>query len=158
MFVVKNILVPTDFSDFSAEAFKYASTFAVIYDAHLHVLHVAHAENVPTNGQSHGINELKNFIQKNLPHQKKVIEAIAYGQPHKEIVRYAHDEGIDLVVIATHGRTGLTHFMMGSVAEKVVRFSPVPVMTVKPPALASMTGNASNEIPELQNNENIRSK
>jgi len=54
------------------------------------------------------------------------------GVAEKEILRFAEEERIDLVVMATHGWTGLRHMLMGSVAEKVVRYSPIPVLTVKP--------------------------
>ena len=54
------------------------------------------------------------------------------GSPKAEIVRYARAENIDLIVISTHGRTGLAHMLIGSVAETVVRTSPCPVLTVRP--------------------------
>ena len=88
--------------------------------------------------------------------QTKVIEAVRYGQPYKEIVNYACCEDIDLIVIASHGRTGLSHMMMGSVAERVVRFSPIPVLTIKPPKLSHTLGSKSvlqQEIPEDKLNE-----
>jgi nucleotide-binding universal stress UspA family protein len=57
----------------------------------------------------------------------------AVGEPAAEIVAHARDNAIDLVVVGTHGRTGLTHAIMGSVAERVVRKAPCPVLTVRPP-------------------------
>ena len=142
-------MLPTDFSDCSAAAFEHASTFAVMYNAHLHILHVAKAPtSMSFDSDGSGMNhvqlsqrlayedEVRKFVEKMAPHQTKVIEAVRFGQPHREIVDYARNEDIDLIVIATHGRTGLTHMMMGSVAEKIVRFSPVPVLTVKPPKIA----------------------
>ena len=148
MYVVRNILVPTDFSDYSAAAIEHASTFAVMYNAHLHVLHVV--KDSPTPAKQHTISgienippythiptedDLRKFVERWLIRQSKVIQAIRFGQPYKEIVKYAHDEDIDLIVIATHGRTGLPHMLTGSVAEKIVRFSPIPVLTVKPAKL-----------------------
>ncbi|MCM2333557.1 MAG: universal stress protein, partial [Anaeromyxobacteraceae bacterium] len=59
--------------------------------------------------------------------------ATAVGEPAYEIISYAKEKGIDLVVVGTHGRTGLTHALMGSVAERVVRKAPCPVLTVRPP-------------------------
>lgn len=151
MYIVKNILVPTDFSDCSAAAIEHASTFAVMYDARLHVLHVmkdlpshttprtiSGAENIPPYRHIPTEDDLGEFVERWLTRQQKVVQAVKYGQPHKEIVKYAHDENIDLIVMATHGRTGLTHLLMGSVAEKIVRFSTIPVLTVKPPKLIDM--------------------
>jgi universal stress protein A len=61
-----------------------------------------------------------------------VIQAVVEGSPKVEIIRYASKQNIDLIVLATHGRTGLPHLMMGSVAESVVRTAPCPVLTVRP--------------------------
>jgi universal stress protein A len=120
-----------------------------MYNAHLHVLHVVKehplvslesnhsgAKNIHTSNRSTPEEEVRKFVEKILPYQTKVIEAVKYGQPYKEIVNYACCEDIDLIVIASHGRTGLSHMMMGSVAERVVRFSPIPVLTIKPPKLS----------------------
>lgn len=151
MYVVKNILVPTDFSDHSAVAVEHASTFAVLYNASMHVLHVlkdppslpmrhtiSGAENIPPYRHVPTEDDLAKFVERWLTRQPKVIQVVKFGQPYKEIVRYAHDEDIDLIVMATHGRTGLPHLLMGSVAEKIVRFSTIPVLTVKPPKLIGM--------------------
>ena len=127
-----------------------------MYNAHLHVLHVAkeHAlvsldsndsgvENVQNSNRPTPEDEVRKFVEKILPYQTKVIEAVRYGQPYKEIVNYACSEDIDLIVIATHGRTGVSHMVMGSVAERVVRFSPVPVLTIKPPKLSRTIASKS---------------
>jgi nucleotide-binding universal stress UspA family protein len=123
----------------------------MMYNARLHVLHVvkdlpqihrsrtvAGAENIPPYRQAPIEEEMGKFVERWLPSQPRVIQATRCGQAYKEIVKYANDEDIDLIVIATHGRTGLTHLFMGSVAEKVVRFSTIPVFTVKPPKLITM--------------------
>ncbi len=117
-----------------------------MYNAYLHVLHVVRDHPlVSVNLGEEGIEDavrtspesaLENLVRRMLPHQTKVIEAVRYGQVYKEIVTYARSEDIDLIVIATHGRTGLDHIVMGSVAEKVVRMSPVPVLTIKPPRIS----------------------
>jgi universal stress protein A len=57
---------------------------------------------------------------------------VVEGSPKAEIVRYARKQDIDLIVLATHGRTGLSHVLMGSVAESIVRTAPCPVLTVRP--------------------------
>ncbi len=63
---------------------------------------------------------------------RKVVRALVEGSPKVEIVRYARHLDLDLIVLATHGRSGLTHVIMGSVAESVVRTAPCPVLTVRP--------------------------
>jgi universal stress protein A len=63
---------------------------------------------------------------------RKVIQAVLEGSPIVEIVRYARKQDIDLIVLSTHGRSGLDHVIMGSVAENVVRTAPCPVLTVRP--------------------------
>ena len=148
MYNLRNILLPTDFSAYSAFALEHALTFSIMYGARLHLLHVAKdpevleikvhpviTENLPAGHGDRTIDELHQFVQQWLPSQTKVIEAVKIGQPHREIVKYAEEEEIDLIVIATHGRTGLPHLMTGSVAEKVVRYSTKPVLTVKPPRM-----------------------
>jgi nucleotide-binding universal stress UspA family protein len=76
------------------------------------------------------LKNLEVFIAKNLP-GVPVKKAFVEGRPFLEIDRYARDNTIDLMVIATHGRTGLTHAIFGSVAEKVIRKAPCPVLVVK---------------------------
>jgi nucleotide-binding universal stress UspA family protein len=140
-----------------------------MYNAHLHVLHVAKehplvsldsndfgVENIQNSYRPNPEDEVRKFVEKILPYRAKVIEAVKYGQPYKEIVNYACREDIDLIVIATHGRTGLSHMVMGSVAERVVRFSPVPVLTIKPPKLSHTIASKSvlqQEISEEKLNE-----
>jgi universal stress protein A len=153
IYIIRNILLPTDFSACSAAAFEHASTFAVMYNAHLHVLHVVKEQplapaqpilsgvrNIQNSNRTNAEDEVRKFVEKMLPYQSKVIEAVRVGQAYKEIVNYARCEDIDLIVIATHGRTGFTHMVMGSVAERVVRFSPVPVLTIKPQKLSHALG------------------
>ena len=64
---------------------------------------------------------------------KTIVRVVRQGSPFLEIIRYAKEKGIDLIVIGTHGRTGLAHVFMGSVAEKVVRKAPCPVLSVRHP-------------------------
>ena len=68
----------------------------------------------------------------NVPAQTRLTAVVRRGMPAEEIKRFAQEEGIDLIVMASHGRTGLRHMVMGSVAERVVRLCSVPVLTVKP--------------------------
>jgi universal stress protein A len=63
---------------------------------------------------------------------RTVIQAVVDGSPKAEIIKYARKQNIDLIVLSTHGRTGLPHMIIGSVAESVVRTAPCPVLTVRP--------------------------
>ena len=76
--------------------------------------------------------EMRKFVYWKMKNNTNLEQVILHGEPHREIVKYAQENEIDLVVIATHGRTGLAHMLMGSVAERIVRLSPVPVLAVKP--------------------------
>jgi nucleotide-binding universal stress UspA family protein len=142
------ILVPTDFSKYSENAVKYAAAFAEKFGAELHILHVVQdmAVFIPeavlvTPMMTPPIDQFKAAAQAAL---EKVIKdlnlsglkvqtEIAQGVPFAEIIRTARDKDVDLIVMGTHGRTGLVHMLLGSVAEKVVRKAPCPVLTVRHP-------------------------
>ncbi len=147
MIQLKRILIPTDFSEFGQHAIAYGCELAQRFDAELHVLHVVQDAFplVPEAGMltvSHVeyINQLiesSGQMLEQLPDSEKsasqnVVRAVEVGTPFVEIVRYAREQEIDLIVLGTHGRTGLVHMLMGSVAEKVVRKAPCPVLTVRP--------------------------
>jgi nucleotide-binding universal stress UspA family protein len=146
MVFLKKILVTTDLSEFSLAAFDYASTASLLFNADIYLLHVI--EGGP-GGRSrmHGDRErqsqalinkeealkaLQDFVRSSISSELNVTTVVRSGSPPDEIIRFAKEEGIDMIVIATHGRTGLKHIMMGSVAEKIVRRSSVPVLSVKP--------------------------
>ena len=145
MYIVRNILVSTDFSDFSTAAIEYASSLALLYGARIHLVHVIEpgpvvgVHNVELNTsmlmnelETSAEEEMRKFVYWKLKNNTNLEQVILQGEPHREIVRYAQEHEIDLIVIASHGRTGLAHMLMGSVAEKIVRLSPVPVLAVKP--------------------------
>lgn len=145
MYIVRNILVSTDFSDFSAVAVEYAASFALLYGAKIHLVHViepASVVGVPNLDLSTAAvsreledgaqEEMRKFVYWKMKNNTNLEQVVLHGDPHHEIVRYAQENEIDLIVIATHGRTGLAHMLLGSVAEKIVRLSPVPVLAVKP--------------------------
>ena len=123
---VHEVLFATDFSPSSEVAGTVASSFARALGARLHVLHVVQpprvAKEVP------GMAALATRLGKSFP----VVTAVVAGEPAREIVGYAAREGIDLVVVGTHGRTGVTRVLLGSVAEKVSRTAGCPVLTVPP--------------------------
>jgi nucleotide-binding universal stress UspA family protein len=147
MIELKRILIPTDFSEFSQEAIRYGCELAKKFSAELHFIHVAQDAfplapeagmlSVP-HGEymAHLIATSERMLQ-NVPdpaiYQGPVAaRVIEVGVPFLEIIRYAREHDIDLIVLATHGRTGIVHMLMGSVAEKVVRKAPCPVLTIHP--------------------------
>lgn len=142
------ILVPTDFSECSTEALEYAMSLAKPLQADLILTHVI--EPFPytavngiafINFEERLIPEaralLDKFSQRPLEEKLSVETHLTSGIPSREIITLAEREGADLIVMGTHGRTGINHLMAGSVAEKVVRLSPCPVLTVHPRAAAS---------------------
>jgi len=148
MYNLKNILVTTDLSELSAAALEHTVAIASLTGATVHVMYVI--ESVPRYSvpaaeeesekllQDRGAmatKEMQEYLSGHDMKYKPLEVVIRRGHPYQEIVRYAREVPIDLIVIATHGRTGLAHIVMGSIAEKVVRYSPIPVLTVKPRAL-----------------------
>ena len=149
MIALKNILVATDFSEASDAALTYGRTLARTFGVTLHVLHVT--ENVYL--QAFGLetytpsvsdiqHEVDEAARKRLdelvldsdnsgPATRKVLRTAS--SPARTITDYAGEERIDLIVMGTHGRGGVAHLLMGSVAERVVRTAPCPVLTVRHP-------------------------
>lgn len=142
------ILVPVDFSDSSAEALKYARMLAEKLGSQLDVLH---AYDVPTfipphvvvmmgevdaplteHAERHATEQLDEFLARHgIPKDAAVGRKILMGPPAMTVLEAAEDGQYDLVVMGTHGRTGLPRLVMGSTAEKVVRGCPCPVLTVR---------------------------
>ncbi len=143
---IKRILLPTDFSSYSATATNYACELATRFDAELHLLHTLEVHLASTPGFGMGLalpqyvhesraaaeKALTNVLDPQWAAGQKVVRAVVEGSPKVEIVRYARTHEIDLIVLATHGRSGLAHVIIGSVAESVVRTAPCPVLTVRP--------------------------
>ncbi|HWP81731.1 MAG TPA: universal stress protein [Bacteroidota bacterium] len=138
---VKRILIPTDMSAYSLEALRYGQEISSLFDAEIIVLYVVEGktktpkenpEKTPDHEELKTRKHLVHFlIDHNAVLQNLRLE-IRHGSPATEIVRASKDFQCDLIVLSTHGRTGLGHILLGSVAEKVVRYSGVPVLTVKP--------------------------
>ena len=144
---IKRILHATDFSDSSAYALGYAVAFAREFGARLHLLHVI--EDVPlalyfdtlqTPPAGDVLGELKRQAEKELDRILRescagldVERLICKGVPFREIVRTARELEVDVIVLGTHGRTGINHMLFGSVAERVVRMAPCPVLSVRHP-------------------------
>lgn len=147
MFSWKRILFPTDFSRSCQSAQSYACGLAGQFGAELHLLHVLETQ-FPTVQMSefHMLTPaldsdlvqasaelaLEGIPGPDCAYQNRVIRVTRRGSPFVEIVRYARLREIDLIVIGTHGRTGLTHVLLGSVAENVVRKAHCAVLTVRP--------------------------
>jgi universal stress protein A len=141
----KKIVVTTDFSDLSFAALEYAAAVHDLLDVQVYLLYVGEKQRpkkIPAKQQKKELSkpiseatilqQLTAVTDKLLSDCGTVKKVIRHGDPSKEIVQYAQDEKMDLIIISTHGRTGLSHVLLGSVAERVVRHSLVPVLTVKP--------------------------
>lgn len=148
MELIKKILVPIDFSDYSKNALKYAVQFAKQFNAKISLIYVVEPIIYPADfsmGQvaipstdidlhSRAEDELKN-LAKNMIEASIVGETIIKtGKPFVEIIETAKEKDADLIIIATHGHTGVEHLLFGSTAEKVVRKAPCPVLTLREPA------------------------
>ena len=148
MIKIEKILFPTDFSEHSKHAFSYAMSFAKEYGARLYMLHIvedvqylanAYMFDVPimpsfADMEQSRLKEMQEFIDREAADSSISIETmIKHGRPFIEIIQTARDENIDLIVIATHGRSGLEHVFFGSTAEKVVRKAPCPVLSIRKP-------------------------
>ncbi|MDP6924417.1 MAG: universal stress protein [Candidatus Scalindua sp.] len=143
MISLNEILCPIDHSDCSKEALKYAVTFAMKNEAKLLLLHVINIRsfNEALDGMSaqipneETIEQLRVKLLECIPEEIRDdmdVEAIVtQGIPFAEIISTAKEKEIDMIVIGSHGRTGISHMMLGSVSEKVVRKAPCPVLTVR---------------------------
>jgi nucleotide-binding universal stress UspA family protein len=135
---VKNILVPTDFSGTSEAALHYAAEMALTLGARLYLVHVPgrtgeHFEANFPHGQfeTAARKGLASFLTTEAIDRLRPEYAVRVGAPAEEIVRYADLCDADLIIMGTHGRTGIAHALMGSVAEQVLRVAPCPVLLVR---------------------------
>lgn len=138
-----DVLLATDGSEGTEAAVAHAGDVASTYTATVHILSVVDTRNrfeTPTRGVAPSVwaeaerdraEEAIEAAVATLPHSVTVERVVREGVPHEGILKYADEAGVDLIVMGTHGRTGLDHYLIGSVAEKVVRRSPVPVLTVR---------------------------
>jgi nucleotide-binding universal stress UspA family protein len=126
---VRKILYPTDFSSYSNQAYFHALNLAETYGASLTVAYVHTPDNPEEKARWKGQLEQVRPVNPDIAVSHVLLE----GDPADEIVRYAQDAAIDVIVIGTHGRTGLDRVQLGSVAEKVMREAPCSVLVVKLP-------------------------
>ena len=147
---IKHILVPMDFSEFSSHALDYAITFASKLQARLTVLHVVEllplgSMDVTTFPEAY-ISDLKMAAHRTMQSYLARITAagltgdavVGHGIPFEEIVATAKAHHVELIIIGTYGRTGLAHLLLGSVAERVVRCAPCPILVVRKPAATAV--------------------
>lgn len=146
MIEIHRVLAPTDFSGHSEKAVRYACALAERFGAELHLIHIL-SEIIPAGPDpllmpvmppqfyEESEQRAKETLDRLLPpHWGKpaaVTTAVRWGSPVEAIVDYCVEQSIDLLVIATHGRTGLSHVLLGSVAERIVREAPCPVLTIR---------------------------
>jgi nucleotide-binding universal stress UspA family protein len=146
MLPLKTILCPTDFSDPSYKALEASCELALQFSSELFLVHVVTPVPIlPSSEASPSFNvplyleemeasadkTLREVKAKKIPKSIKVKPMVVRGQPADEIVRVAAENRADMIVIATHGRTGWRRFIFGSVAEKVVRLASCPVLTIQ---------------------------
>lgn len=138
----KIILCPTDFSEESYRAIEYGLRFAKAADGTLllaHAIHVPSGELYQPDGHVLNFEEakqrtnslLEELRQKRLQSYPKCELLVDVGDPHDVLLGIARQRKADLIVIATHGRSGLQHLVMGSVAEKIIRHAPCPLFVVR---------------------------
>ena len=142
---LKRLLVPIDFSTHSKNALKYAIPFAEQFSASIDLIYVVEPAIYPADfsiGQvgfpniedelrTRGSNELDELIGKEIANRVPTRRVVRTGKPFYEILQYAEEENIDLIVIATHGHSNVEHIFFGSTAEKIVRRAPCPVLVVR---------------------------
>jgi nucleotide-binding universal stress UspA family protein len=147
MIHVKKILYPTDFSSYSNQAYFHAVTLAENHQASLTVLFV-HTPDLKSPGPQSSQDYWREQLEQIRPLNPaiNVQHIFLEGDPASEIVRYTRDSGIDLIVMGTHGRTGVERLLMGSVAEKVLRDAPCSVLVVKLPRGTSTPVKADVEV------------
>ncbi len=143
------ILFATDLTEFSEYAFDYALALAKEFNAKLIILHVINQplglqdyyapqisfETIMEEIKKSAEKMMDEFCGKKIKEYSNYEQFIVSGIPHLEILNKADTEKVDLIVIGTHGRAGVDHFIFGSTAEKVVRKAVCPVMTVRPPQI-----------------------
>jgi universal stress protein A len=145
----QHILWPTDFSALSRHGARYARALCTQFDADLHVIHVLAPSLTPDFAttltadvppvvddpelQSTWAARLAELVGEQFADLTRVHQEVLLGNPWSAICKYAVDADIDLIVVGTHGRTGLPHVLIGSTAERIVQHAPCPVLVVKLP-------------------------
>jgi nucleotide-binding universal stress UspA family protein len=148
---IQHILAPTDFSELSKQGLTSALELAEAFGAKLLLLHVVEPQPYPVEGivpsylgatllddlERQASNDLAQMLYEAQGSNVEVARRVVVGIPYRKIVEVAEEEKSDLIVMTTHGRTGLSHLVMGSVAEKIVRTAPCPVLTIRPTSVTA---------------------
>lgn len=149
--MIKKILIPTDFSPSAMQALNYAVELNKVFRARLYLLHVLQditdfsefnlspsiLPQLYAEFEQNATRRLEEIMVSVMPPDTPCDTYIIHGVPFIEITQFAKDENIDLIVIASHGRTGLKHVLFGSTAEKVVKKASCPVLTIQTHAASS---------------------
>jgi universal stress protein A len=146
MLEIRSILAPTDFSEHVKPALRYAVGLAERFGATLHLIHVL-PDIVPSgpdlmiapalppeyyrDTEAESLEALKGVLDPSWGSVESIERGVRWGDPVDGVVGYASEHAIDLIVVATHGRTGLSHALLGSMAERIVREAPCPVLAVR---------------------------
>jgi nucleotide-binding universal stress UspA family protein len=144
---INRVLVPIDFSDYSKNALKYAVNFSRCFNAKVYLVYVVEPVVYPADfsmGQvalpeidmdlnARAKEELETLAKREIGENEEITTIIKTGKPFIEIIETAAEIDADLIIIATHGHTGVEHILFGSTAEKVVRKAPCPVLTLRDP-------------------------
>ena len=156
MIQLKTILIPTDFSECSDAAVRYGFALANAFGATVHLFNVvqdpytmpwaadafaAPVGDMLTDWEAQARNRLTESVP--VAFASRAVVATRVGSPYSEIVRYATQQRVDLILLGTHGRGPLGHMLLGSVAERVVRTAPCPVLTVRHPQREFVTDTAA---------------
>ena len=156
---IRRILAPTDFSEYSKQAVAYAYELAQTFGAKLTLLHVVELPVYPVEAFLPSVEGTT--LLDDLEHQARLdlaqllpkaeegtvevgCQAVP-GTPYYKIIEVANAKKVDPIVMATHGRTGLSHLVMGSMAERVVRMAPCPVLTIRPTSASTERGHVRAE-------------
>jgi nucleotide-binding universal stress UspA family protein len=145
---IRSILVPIDFSVHSKNALKYAIPMARQFGASLHLVYVVEPTIYPADlgfGQvvlpgveeelrQKGAQELEVLIEREIGDRVPATSSVRTGNPHHEILNEAEERRVDLIIVATHGHSGVEHMLFGSTADRIVRHARCPVLTIRPVA------------------------
>jgi universal stress protein A len=144
---IKKVLVPIDFSDYSKNSLRYSVNFVKCFNAELILIYVVEPVIYPPDfsmGQiavpavdlemdRRASEELSKLARTEIPQDMKVKTIIKTGKPFVEIIETAAEENVDLIIISSHGHSGVEHILFGSTADKVVRKAPCPVLSLRDP-------------------------
>jgi len=144
---INKVLVPIDFSDYSKDALNYSINFIKCFKAELYLVYVIEPVIYPPDFSATQITipptdlevmknaeeNLSQLMKNEIPKDIKATKIIKTGKPFFEIIETAKDENIDLIIIASHGHSGIEKILFGSTAEKVIKKAPCPVLSLRTP-------------------------